>query len=281
MRLIKTWWLLGTFWVLAAVLTALTFAQVPRIMNYQGMLADASGAPITDTTDSGSGCAGRVLGFFISDTDSNTLWTDTVCVPIVNGYFDVQLDLSTNGGDTLRFNLPYYIQIMVDHNDDGDLNDATDQILVPREKLAPVSYAYRAIYADTADYAPSGSQSAPSSCSDLPTFGGTISWTEVYVDTLPDTLSVAQYECISSPFPATTWHAAVHRCLSIGGRLCDQFEYIAYSRTTHESSKDFWVNMMRSTSNDAYYCRRDSCDALSSHSEEDYKHRYRCCVLEN
>ena len=38
----------------------------------------------------------------------------------------------------------------IDQNDDGDVTDATDEILSPREKLAAVAYAHRSIYSETA-----------------------------------------------------------------------------------------------------------------------------------
>ncbi len=128
------------------------FAQLPRTMAYQGRLADADGHVITDTTDSGCGCAGRLLGFFITDADSNLLWADTLCVRIVSGYFDVRLDLSANGGDSLKFGRPYYVQLMVDGNDDCDLSDPEDELLTPREKIVPVLFSMRSVYSDTADY---------------------------------------------------------------------------------------------------------------------------------
>ncbi len=124
----------------------LTYSAVPRVMNYQGKLTDHSGVGINDTTDSGCGCTGRTIAFFISDADSNTLWADTLCVKIIHGLFDAKLDLTVNGGDTLKFDEPYYIQLIVDSDDDG----IPDELLSPREKLATVSFSFRSIYADTA-----------------------------------------------------------------------------------------------------------------------------------
>ncbi len=137
-----------TYTALLTLAVGLTFAQTPRVMNYQGKLTDHSGVGINDTTDSGCGCTGRTIAFFISDADSNTLWADTLCVKIIHGLFDAKLDLTVNGGDTLKFDEPYYIQLMVDSDDDG----IPDELLSPREKLATVSFSFRSIYADTAEH---------------------------------------------------------------------------------------------------------------------------------
>ena len=115
---------------------AFVMAQVPRAMNYQGYLTSSGGTPLNGTYS---------ITFRIYDaaTGGNLLWYETKSVTVTNGYFDVQLDLSVNGGDTLKFGRPYWIALEV--GSDGEMS--------PREKLAPVVFAFRSIYADTADYA--------------------------------------------------------------------------------------------------------------------------------
>ena len=119
--------------------SALAFAQVPRIMNYQGYLTNSGGTPLNGTYS---------ITFRIYDaaTGGNLLWYETQSVTVTNGYFDVQLDLSVNGGDTLKFGRPYWITFEV--GSDGEMS--------PREKLAPVSFSFRSVFADTADYSLSG-----------------------------------------------------------------------------------------------------------------------------
>ncbi|GEM_PF-1404741 len=126
--------------VFVLLFSAVVFADdVPRIMNYQGKLTDASGVALDGTYS---------ITFRIYDdsTGGNLLWYETKMVDVVNGLFDVQLNLSINGGDTLKFNRPYWITLEVES--DGEMT--------PREKLAPVSFAFRSIYADTATVASNG-----------------------------------------------------------------------------------------------------------------------------
>ncbi|MCD6531263.1 hypothetical protein J7K99_02325 [bacterium] len=112
------------------------FGQIPRIMNYQGKLTNASGVALNGTYS---------IDFRIYDaaTGGNLLWHQTQSVNVVNGLFDVQLDLSINGGDTLSFARPYWITLQV--GSDGEMS--------PREKLAPVGFSFRAIWADSAEHA--------------------------------------------------------------------------------------------------------------------------------
>ena len=139
--------------IFALVLSSVLFAQIPRIMNYQGKLTDTSGVAVLDTT--GFSCAGRIIGFHIYDTSTGgtPLWGETLCVPIINGLFDVVL--GKEHPIELDFSEPYYMELVVDNDDDGSISTTADTLL-PREKLAPVAFAYRSIYADTADYVSDG-----------------------------------------------------------------------------------------------------------------------------
>ncbi|RKZ30875.1 hypothetical protein DRQ36_04030, partial [bacterium] len=76
------------------------------------------------------------------------LWAETLSVNIVKGLFDVQFGVMHPLD--IPFDDPYYLEMKIDQNDDGDVTDATDEILSPREKLAAVAYAHRSIYSETA-----------------------------------------------------------------------------------------------------------------------------------
>jgi len=125
--------------LLASLLAALVFGQIPRIMNYQGKLTNPSGIAI-------EGDYSIDFRIYAVETGGSYIWHQTKTVAVTHGLFDVQLDLSINGGDTLSFARPYWITIQI----------ASDPEMLPREKLAPVSYAYRATYSDTAEYAEGG-----------------------------------------------------------------------------------------------------------------------------
>jgi hypothetical protein len=112
------------------------WTDIPHLINYQGMLTDNAGNPITEPRD---------LTFTIYDapTSGTALWTEThTAVSIVDGLFNVIL-----GGDTTPipdsvFDSPErYLGIKVE----------TDPELVPRIQLTSVGYAYRAMTSGTAE----------------------------------------------------------------------------------------------------------------------------------
>ena len=125
--------------VLALLLSSVVFADPPRIMNYQAKLTNSDGVAL-------DGDYSITFRIYDAATGGTLLWYQTKTVTVTNGLFDEQLDLSINGGDTLKFNRPYWIALEV--GSDGEMS--------PREKLAPVSFAFRSIYADTAKVVGSG-----------------------------------------------------------------------------------------------------------------------------
>ncbi|HDG68164.1 MAG TPA: hypothetical protein ENG11_03350, partial [candidate division Zixibacteria bacterium] len=63
--------------IFALLLSAVVFAQVPRIMNYQAKLTDSDGAVINDT------CT-IIFRIYDAATGGNLLWCDTMTVNVVN-----------------------------------------------------------------------------------------------------------------------------------------------------------------------------------------------------
>lgn len=116
----------------SATLYVTSGTTVPRIMNYQGKLTNSTGIAL-------NGNYPITFRIYDEETGGNLLWWDARTVSVVNGLFDEQLNLGINGGDTLRFGRSYWMELVVN-----------GELLSPRERLAPVSYAYRSIYADTA-----------------------------------------------------------------------------------------------------------------------------------
>jgi hypothetical protein len=112
-------------------------ASIPHLINYQGMLTNESGDPITDTLD-------LKFRIYNAETNGDLKWSETQTdVEITDGLFNVILG-SENPIDTLSFSKGYWLEVQVD----GDT--------MPRLRFTSVGYAYRAEMADTADYATTG-----------------------------------------------------------------------------------------------------------------------------
>jgi hypothetical protein len=115
----------------------------PRIINYQGFLADSLDQPITGTVS-------MSFGIYDAPTMGSELWSETQNVDVNVGVFDVLLgsvtpiteDVFTGGTDR-------WIELNVE-----------GEPLAPRTMITSVGYAHVASYADTAGYAlsaPTGS----------------------------------------------------------------------------------------------------------------------------
>ncbi len=70
-------------------------AAIPKLVNYQGMLADSTGNPLT-------GAYSMIFRIYDDSTAGNLEWTETQAeVEIVNGLFNVVL------GGTTALDLPF------------------------------------------------------------------------------------------------------------------------------------------------------------------------------
>ncbi len=109
---------------LLAGLAAAARAAVPAPLTHQGRLLDADGQPVTTN---------QVFTYKIYDaaTDGNTLWTETLTVPVDQGYFSVQLGLMSPITDALLAGGDRYLGIQVGSDDE----------MIPREQLSSVPYA--------------------------------------------------------------------------------------------------------------------------------------------
>ncbi|MGE4069842.1 MAG: hypothetical protein AB7E72_01550 [Lysobacterales bacterium] len=115
---------------------------VPPLMNYQGILTDASGQPLS---------AGRyLLTFNVYDVPSGgtAVWgPQEIAVDVVDGYFNVVLSVDSTGGDSISSAFlaePRYIGIRVDSGGE----------ILPRQQVLSAPYviqAERAAHADTAE----------------------------------------------------------------------------------------------------------------------------------
>ena len=130
-------------WVaIVASLFVLCSTASGLLLSYQGKMTDSSDLPISDPD--------RVMSFAIYDTSEagTALWAETLSIEIVNGLFDVEF--GTVHPLNLDFDGQYYLEIKIDGNDDGDLEDADDETFLPRERLIFAPYAFRSVYADSA-----------------------------------------------------------------------------------------------------------------------------------
>ncbi len=99
-------------------------AAVPAPLTHEGRLLDADGQPVTTN---------QVFTYKIYDapTDGNVLWTETLTVPVDQGYFSVQLGLMSPITDALLAGGDRYLGIQV----------GSDSEMIPREQLSSVPYA--------------------------------------------------------------------------------------------------------------------------------------------
>ena len=123
--------------LLAAVFAcASAVAQVPKTINYQGVLTTAAGTPVTSPP-----AVPMTFSLFTAPSDGTALWSETQSVSLANGQFSVILGAGVLVGGSplggLAFNVPYYLEVA-----------AGAEVLSPRSALSASPYAFRAISAD-------------------------------------------------------------------------------------------------------------------------------------
>ena len=118
------------------LLVSLSYAAaIPKMINYQGYLADSTGTPLT-------GAYSMTFKIYDDSAAGNLEWAESQNGPdqngvrVVNGLFNVTL------GAVIPLDLPfdeaYWLEVIV-----------ADEI-IPRIRLTSVGYAYRAVVADSA-----------------------------------------------------------------------------------------------------------------------------------
>jgi hypothetical protein len=107
-------------------------ADIPRLINYQGMLTHDSGDPLTDTLD-------LEFGIYSQETGGTPEWSETQTqVPIIDGLFNVILGSVDPNSVDLDFSESYWLEVVVEDD------------TMPRLRFTSVGYAYRAMLADSA-----------------------------------------------------------------------------------------------------------------------------------
>ena len=119
-----------------------TAQTVPNLMNYQGILVDASGVPLTITS------ANLTFNIYNADAGGSVIWGPQTLsgVPVVSGRFNVNLGPTDGGGRALSSAFGgdgAYLQIQVNGNSP----------VVPRQRVLSTPYALSAANAANAGYA--------------------------------------------------------------------------------------------------------------------------------
>jgi hypothetical protein len=128
--------------IISVIFASLSLAEIPKMINYQGMLTEESGDPLDGTPD---------ITFRIYDAPSGGTmrWDEThYSVPVTDGLFNVILGSEIVGGVDLDFSEDYWLEIQVG-------NDTMPE----RLQFTSVGYAYRSMVADSAKVATPGSGS--------------------------------------------------------------------------------------------------------------------------
>jgi hypothetical protein len=111
------------------------WAQLPRTISYQGVLADAAGNLVPDGNHT------LKLTLYDAASGGSVVFTETQSVPVVRGVFNSILGSATAGGipPEVLFDRAYFLGISVDGGTE----------LVPRTVLTASPYALHASVADT------------------------------------------------------------------------------------------------------------------------------------
>jgi len=126
--------LLGVMvWLLVCVLAS---ADVPRLINFQGRLTDASGKFVPD------GNYSLTFRIYSDSTGGSVRWFEGQLVALSKGLFNVILGSVNPIPDSIFNNLNTYLGIQV----------GADPEMTPRQRLSSIGYAYRGAKADTSNY---------------------------------------------------------------------------------------------------------------------------------
>ncbi|NIR49572.1 MAG: hypothetical protein GWN55_06815 [Phycisphaerae bacterium] len=101
-------------------------AQIPPLINYQGILQDASGNPI-------SGLQSITFVIYSTATGGTPLWTETQSVTVTNGYFSTLLGSISPFSADLFSGGERYLAVKV----------GNDPEMTPRKPIASVGFALK------------------------------------------------------------------------------------------------------------------------------------------
>ncbi len=109
------------------VLFCLAWADVPRLINFQGCLRDGSGNPVAISSDS------VTFKYIAAPPGVNEIWAETQSVNTVSGLFSILLGSSHPLPDSVFNDTLRWLGIRID----------SDPEMAPRQRLVSVGYSYR------------------------------------------------------------------------------------------------------------------------------------------
>jgi hypothetical protein len=123
--------------LLLMIMCAISWAQIPNTLSYQGILTDSLGNPKSDGTYS--------ITFRLYDAESSgsVLWTEAKTLEVKRGLFTTVLADQVPFSASVKFDKPYWLSLQV----------ASQPELSPRVPLTAVGYSLNSLKADTAQYA--------------------------------------------------------------------------------------------------------------------------------
>lgn len=128
----------GRICFLFVFLTAVVFAEVPQLVNYQGKLTDDQGETVPDHTYQ------IVFTIYESETSPNGMWYSGIQdILVINGLFNYQLGSANTFPDTIFTGSSRWLGIRI----------VGDEEIVPRTQLTSVPYAFLSSTAGVASYA--------------------------------------------------------------------------------------------------------------------------------
>jgi|GEM_PF-1152587 len=114
-----------------------SYAQIPRMLSYQGVLTDSLGHPKAD------GPYDLTVRLYGLSQGGNVLWSEQKLLQLKRGLFSTILGEIIPFPDSIRFDHPYWIGLQI----------ASEPEMSPRIQLTAVGYSLNSVKADTALYA--------------------------------------------------------------------------------------------------------------------------------
>lgn len=114
-----------------------SYAQIPKVISYQGILTDTSGNVKPD------GNYDFTFHLYESSSGGSAIWTETKTLPVKKGLFSTNLGNQTAFDDNIKFDQQYWLGIKI----------GSDAELSPRINITSVGYSISSEYSDTAKYA--------------------------------------------------------------------------------------------------------------------------------